>query len=121
MDRPESQPTKDMLLAYAIGTISSMTFDEEGTSHNYHEAEYGSHGCSFEYEVSIGLLGENGHCAIGENTLKHIELKCSHHSKGCWELKREAREICEEWNKWLKAEERDLKTFTRLKKKFQGV
>jgi hypothetical protein len=37
---------------------------------------------------------------------------------GCWQLTFEGRKICEEWERWLKAEDRDLKIYKRLQKKF---
>jgi hypothetical protein len=121
MDRPEKQPSRDVFEAYKIGTISSIIFNKDATAESHAEAESRSYGGSFDYEVMVDLVGKDGICTIGEDTLKLIALMPSPDSYGCWMLHRDSRILCETWEKWLKAEERDLKTFRRLQKKFRGV
>lgn len=121
MDRPEKQPTNDMFGAYKVGTIRSITFNKDATAESHAEEESRSYGGSFDYEVMVDLNGANGTTTIGENTLKLIELMNSPDSFGCWVLNYESRKLCETWEKWLKAEERDLKTYRKLQKKFKGI
>jgi hypothetical protein len=121
MDRPtsENQPSRDLLAIYAIGPILSMTFNKDATDESLAEAEDRSHGCSFEYEAMIDLVGKTGSCTIGEIALgEHVELHVDINSHGGWALKYTSNKCCVEWLKWLKSEERDLTTYRRLKKKF---
>ncbi len=121
MDRPKIQPTSDMLAASAVGSISSMTYNKEATNENFDQAEYHSHGGSFNYEAVIDLVGDKGACSINESSLPLIEFYCTDHSTGCWILNKESRDLCEEWLKWIKSEERELTTYRRLQKKFAHI
>jgi len=123
MDRPkaENQPSSDLLAIYAIGPILSMTFNKDATDESLAEAEDRYRGCSFEYEAMTDLKGKTGVCTVGVNALKQIELHVDNNSYGCWSLNHESINRCGEWLTWLKSEERDLKTFRRLKKKFAYI
>lgn len=121
MDRPEKQPSPDLLAIYAIGPILSMTYNKDATDNSRAEAEDRYRGCSFEYEAMIDLLGHTGICTIGENSLKQVELHVDNNSYGCWGLNHESINLCGEWIKWLKSEEKELKTFRRLQKKFAYI
>lgn len=119
MDRPEKQPTPDLLAIYAIGPIISMTFNRDATDESHAEAEDRNPHCSFEYEAMIDLKGKNGKCTVGEYSLKRIELHVD--CDGGWRLIHEWVKLCETWLKWLKSEERDLTTYRRLQKKFAYI
>lgn len=122
MDRPESQPSKDLLDIYGIGAIMSMTFNKDATDENFAEAEH-QHGyqSSFTYEMAFDLVGERGNCTVGENALDYIQLHNNSEGSGGWRMKYATQKFCEEWLKWVKSEEKELKTYRRLQKKFQGV
>ena len=122
MDRPENQPSRDLLDVYSIGPIKSMTFNKDATDENFAEAEH-QHGYqgSFTYEMAIDMVGRDGSCSVGENVMLHIELHANSEGSGGWRMKYATQKICEEWLKWVRAEERDLKTYRKLQKKFRGV
>ncbi len=93
MDKPDKQPTRDMLSAYSVGVILSMTFNKDATDESRAQAEHDSGYCgSFDYEMIFDLVGSSGTCSIGEYTVELLEFNVG--SGGGWILDRNTRVLC---------------------------
>lgn len=127
MDKPK-QPTKDLIDLTKIGPIMAFTYDRDLSQNNKSEAECEAQG-HYTYDCILRVRGyskvDDLHVLdtfITETTfIKFVEIGTDINEYGFWRVTVEGHALVADWEKWLKKEDKDVREYKRLKKKFGGV
>jgi hypothetical protein len=126
MDKPKRQPSADLIDLVKVGPIRSLAYDRKKSQASKAEAESEAHG-HYDYDCSIQVQGLMVGDVCTETTifestfLEFVEVGTDINEYGFWRVTVEGHALVSDWEKWMKAEAKDVREYKRLKEKFGGV
>lgn len=130
MNRPE-QPADSLIELVQVGPIISIEYDHHASMGAKETAEEECHhGGRYYYDKWLNVVGAGFEfggtsevkVSITETVYgKYIEVGSDINAYGFWRVTVEGIELVKDWKKWLKSEEKDIKEYRRLRKKFRGT
>lgn len=124
MDRPEIKPAKRMFDVWEKSVdgkhsrprVMSVVFNSDETEESYHSNMQPGY---FEYDAYVDIKFDNGKLVCIKADDFKTWFNFDPDLDGLWIWNLDVYKVCEQWAKFLRCEEKDRKTYERLKKKFE--